>query len=132
MPRAANPQSVALSKAARTFERWRRQRTVRRIPEPLWKRAAALACRFGINRTAHALGLNYAHLKSQAGAVRSGEGQATEGGAPFVELFPASGGAGECVVEYERSDGGKMRIQLKGGSAPDLAGLSRAFWSARG
>ena len=131
MPRAAKPQTEALDQAARTFERWRRKRTGWRIPEPLWKRAAALARRYGIHRTAQALHLNYAHLKEQMRSAGSCEGAARTGGGPFVELFAAGGGAGECVVAYERSDGGKMRIELKGGSAPDLAGLSRAFWGAR-
>ena len=123
MPSAAKPQTEALEQAARRFERWRRRRTGWRIPEPLWKRAAALARRYGIHRTAQALRLNYAHLKAQAAAARSREGQALDGGAPFVELFPAS--AGECVVAYERSDGGKMRIELKmslGRAFPLLAG----------
>ena len=131
MPSAANPQTEALEQAARRFERWRRRRTGWRIPEPLWKRAAALARRYGIHRTAQALRLNYAHLKDQMRSAGSFEGAATDHGAPFVELFAAGGGAGECVVAYERSDGGKMRIEIKGGNAADLAGLSRAFWGAR-
>jgi hypothetical protein len=47
----------------------------------------------------------------------------------FVELPLPSAGSGECIVELEDGGGAKMRVHLKGVAAPDLAGLSRSFWS---
>ena len=52
--------------------------------------------------------------------------------AEFLELVapqgtPAGPGLTECVIELE-GPRGKLRIQWKGTTAPDLAGLSRALW----
>jgi hypothetical protein len=91
-----------------------------------------LACRYGVNRTARALRLNYATLKNRTAVPVRVEDQASAPMSPFVEVFPVNGGAAEYVVELERPDGGKMRIQIKGASAPDLMGLSRAFWGTPG
>jgi hypothetical protein len=45
-----------------------------------------------------------------------------------VELVaPQTGGLSECLIELEGPHG-KVRIQWKGTTAPDLAGLSRALW----
>src|ERR1035438_4801081 len=38
-------------------------------------------------------------------------------------------GLSECLIELE-GPRGKMRIQWKGATAPDLAGLSRALWAS--
>ena len=130
MARSGASRPAALCSAAGAFERWRRRRTRRRIPEALWKRATLLARRYGVNRTARALGLNYADLKRRAERPGSGGAPARASAPSFVEVLPLSGAA-ECVVEFERPDGGKMRIHHKGSSAPDLADLSRAFWGVR-
>jgi hypothetical protein len=46
----------------------------------------------------------------------------------FMELVgPQAIGLSECLIELEGPHG-KMRIQWKGTTAPDLAGLSRALW----
>jgi len=37
----------------------------------------------------------------------------------------------ECLVEFEHASGAKMRIQVMGGSLPDLAALSRLFLKQR-
>jgi len=48
--------------------------------------------------------------------------------AAFVELMaPQAAGLSECLIELE-GPRGRMRIQWKGTTAPDLAGLSRALW----
>ena len=54
--------------------------------------------------------------------------------AKFVELValqgaPSGPSLSECVIELE-GPRGKMRIQWKGVTAPDLAGLSRALWES--
>jgi len=128
MPRIPAIRSPELTQATRAFEQWRGLRTSRRIPELMWKRAADLACRYGVHRTARALRLNYATLKNRTAVSVRIEDPVSVPASPFMEIFPVNGGGAECVVELERSDGGKMRIQFKGASAPDLMGLSRAFW----
>jgi hypothetical protein len=40
---------------------------------------------------------------------------------------PPAIGLSECLIELEGPHG-KMRIQWKGTTAPDLAGLSRVLW----
>ena len=46
----------------------------------------------------------------------------------FVELLSAlPSGSPECIIELE-GPRGKMRIQWKGATAADLAGLSRVLW----
>jgi hypothetical protein len=48
----------------------------------------------------------------------------------FVEVMPPQAvGSSECLIELE-GPRGKMRIQWKGATAPDLAGLSRALWES--
>ena len=111
------------------FDRWRRTREGRsRIPETLWTAAAKAAGKYGLNPTAQALRLDYHALKKRVEAV----GNLPDGGAvtTFVELArPASGGSRECILELEDPGGAKMRVHLKGVDAPDLAALSRSFWS---
>jgi hypothetical protein len=51
----------------------------------------------------------------------------------FVELAPPSAtGFPECILELESPAGAKMRIHLKGAEVPDMAALSRGFWSVEG
>ena len=48
----------------------------------------------------------------------------------FVELLSAlPSGSPECLIELE-GPRGKMRIQWKGATAADLAGLSRILWES--
>jgi len=54
--------------------------------------------------------------------------------AEFLELVslqgvPSGPGPTECLIELE-GPRGKMRVQWKGVTAPDLAGLSRALWES--
>jgi hypothetical protein len=50
--------------------------------------------------------------------------------ATFLELMPPQTiGLAECLIELE-GPRGKMRIQWKGATAPDLAGLSRVLWES--
>ena len=115
----------------RRFERWRRTRKGHaRIPDSLWDAAALMADRYGISRTANALGVNYQALKKRLGRTAAAAcGQAAEGEARFVELtpFPPSGTC-ECILELEDAGGAKMRVRLQGVGMPDLAALGRSFW----
>ena len=142
-----------LERVRQRFERWRQTRVGRApIPDSLWASAVRMARRYGVHRTAKALKVDYYSLKDrvegkagtsrrrngQAGggskaplAVRSSAGSelAEEPGSAFLELPPAGGG-GECLVELESAAGAKMRIHLKGVTAPDLVALSRSFWKS--
>ena len=116
----------------RRFERWRATRKGHaRIPDFLWDAAALMAGRYGISRTAHALGVNYQALEKRLGrTAATASGQEIEGEARFVELtpFPLSGTC-ECFLEWEDAGGAKMRVRLQGVGMPDLAGLGRSFWN---
>ena len=115
----------------RRFKYWRQSHQARsRIPNALWTAAVRMADRYGLNRTAKALRLDYYSLKRRleartavALADRSQPAVAT-----FLELAPAVG-PGECTLELEDSGGAKMRVHLKSFAAPDLAALSRTFWT---
>jgi hypothetical protein len=111
------------------FKRWRNKHPGVRLPIPksLWILAAEVARENGVGRTAQVLGLDYGKLKRLAeSGVVAAKRAATP--ATFVELIGAqAGGLSECLIELEGSHG-KMRIQWKGTTAPDLAGLSRALW----
>ena len=113
------------------FARWRKSHTGRLpIPDPLWAAAAEMAREHGVFRTAKVLSLEYGKLKrltteSHAGPRRTARLRTPP--AAFVEfLIPGTGGA-ECLIELE-GPRGKMRVQWKGSTTPDLAGLSRVLW----
>jgi IS66 Orf2 like protein len=97
------------------------------IPKALWISAAEAARENGVSRTAQILGLEYGKLKrlAEAGTVAA---KRAEKPPTFVELIGSqTGGLSECLIEMEGPHG-KMRIQWKGTTVPDLAGLSRALW----
>jgi hypothetical protein len=136
----------SMRKVCRRFERWRSAHTGRRLPIPkrLWAAAVELARQHGVFPTAKALRLEYGKLKQlveSAGPVARSRGakapvvalRRARSTAPpaFVELLtsPAAGLA-ECLIELEGRRG-KMRIQWKGATAPDLGGLSRALWESK-
>lgn len=112
----------------RRFKRWRSAHTGRLpIPEALWASAAEVAREYGVFHTSKVLRLEYGKLKRLAEAAGLMGCSAT---APtsFVELVaPSATGLSECLIELE-GPRGKMRIQWKGATGPDLAGLSRVLW----
>jgi hypothetical protein len=116
------------------FMRWRQSHAGRRpIPESLWKAAAELAREHGVFQTAKALRLDYVKLKQLTTSASSIRGKAVRppvGPAAFRELLaPRTAGALECLIELEGPHG-KMRIQWKGATGADLAGLSRVLWES--
>ena len=131
-----------IQKVVRRFERWRSAHTGRLpIPQRLWAAAVGLAREHGVFHTAKALRLEYGKLKwllvSSRSAAPAGRAKAARGrrcGAPppaFLELMASpTAGLSECLIELEGRRG-KMRIQWKGTSAPDLSGLSRALWESK-
>jgi hypothetical protein len=115
------------------FARWRKSHTGRLpIPDPLWAAAAEMAREHGVFRTAKVLSLEYGKLKrlsteSYTGLQRTG--RLSSPPAAFVELLRPGAGGAECLIELE-GPRGKMRIQWKGSTPPDLAGLSRGLWES--
>ena len=115
----------------RRFERWRGTRRGRtRIPDTLWASAALVAEAFGISRTAQVLRVNPSRLKRRLAKKLAASVPELEGEPRFVELGPFSpNGSCECLLELEAGNGAKMRIELKGIAAPDLAAFSRGLWN---
>jgi len=122
---------VQLERLRGRFDCWRRTREGRsRIPAGLWTAAVKATGRYGVYRTARALGLDYYSLKKRSEATALHSLSEVGGKADFIELIPAtSAGSAECLLELEDPGGAKMRVHLKGGQIPDLAALSRSFWS---
>ena len=94
----------------------------------MWSAATELARRDGVNPTAAALHLDGGKLKRRMGAANSVSGKAMP--PTFVELLAPAVDQLECTIELEGRKG-KLRIQWKGATAADLAGLSRALWEWR-
>jgi hypothetical protein len=138
-----------MQKVYRRFERWRSAHMGRLpIPARLWAAAVEVAREHGVSPTAQALRLEYGKLKRllesasplskrlvkrrRQKALAVGPRRTRSSASPaFLELMtsPADGLA-ECVIELEGRRG-KMRIQWKGTTAPDLGGLSRALWESK-
>ena len=118
-------QTLTIDELRARFEAWRQNRQGKSpIPDELWSAATELARKDGINRTAAELHLDGGKLKRLMGAkATSGKPAPT-----FVELLtPRAICVPECTIELEGRRG-TVRIQLKGASTSDLAGLSRALW----
>ncbi len=122
-----------LAALRRRFERWRRTRRGHsRIPEPLWTSAVKLAGMYGLCRTARALRLDYNALKRRVESSSPHDASEPDPAMRFVEwVSPERGGVPVCIVELEDPGGAKMRVHLRGTEAPDLAALSRSFWSVQ-
>ena len=118
---------AGMQRLYRRFELWRRSHQGRLpIPERLWASAAAVAREHGVFRTAKILRLEYGKLKRMAEAA-DGSPQPTTPTA-FLELMRQGIGPADCLIELE-GPRGKMRIQWKGVTASDLAGLIRGWES---
>ena len=63
--------------------------------------------------------------KFEEGVDKAGESVA----AGFIELVPpASAGVCCCTLELEKEGGAKMRVKLRGFTAPDVAAIGGSFW----
>ena len=133
MPRPCPAVPADLQELSGRFEDWRRTRRGRLpIPEPLWAAAAELAGSHGVCRTAQVLRLEYKKLKQLTDGEADGKRvrrRRAPAPATFMELAPPATVAAECVIELE-GPRGKLRVQWKGTTAPDLAGLSRVLWES--
>ena len=119
---------ITLEEAKGRFEEWRSNRRGKaRIPAELWSAAVEVARKEGINRTARELHVAWDDLKRRMATTGEAPRQRPDPPA-FVELVaPQTQSVPECTLEVEGRQG-KLRIQLKGASASDLATLSRALW----
>jgi len=81
------------------------------MPEALWRRAATLADKYGLNPTARALGLNYYSLKRHLVKTIPTKGIPTQAAPDFIELLPGTmtPGAVECTLEWTDSNGATVR-----------------------
>jgi hypothetical protein len=129
--RHADNLPARLDGVRRRFERWRATRRGRtRIPDTLWASAALVADTFGISRTAQVLRVNPSRLKKRIAQKLAASVPELDGEPRFVELGPfSSNGSCECLLELEDGNGAKMRIELKGMAAPDLAAFSQGLWN---
>ena len=124
---------IGMRKVYERFERWRKSH-VGRLPisERLWRAAAELANEHGVCLTTEVLRLDYGKLRrlsESAGPSRRATAPKTPR-TSFVELVAAPGIGGlECLIELE-GPRGKLRIQWKGTTVPDLASLSRSLWES--
>lgn len=122
--------SADLARAAARFAQWRRTRVLgERIPGALWRLAVELAGREGVSRTATALRVGYYELQRRTAATEPGRNSAPSPSPAFVEL-PGGlvTGPGECLIEWERASGERLRIRLQGLPTPDVVALGRSFW----
>lgn len=118
-----------LREAQQRFEQWRSSQSGRKpLPEALWSLATAMARQNGVFRTAQVLRLDYTKLKRLM-TVSSPIARPKQAPKPaFVELLAASATHPcECVIQVE-GPRGRMRVEWKGTTAPDLPGLSRVLW----
>ena len=125
---------VALSTARRQFDQWRsRQRKRARLPQELWRQAAALAQEHGLNKTSRALGLKYYSLKKHLNQASADGLVAAKAEPDFIELLPGvmMPGSIECTIELADGGGSTVRMHLKGAGLPDLASLAGVFRGSR-
>jgi len=123
-----------LEELRKSFEEFRGKHPARtRFPEELWRAAAEMAKRRGVNPVCRCLRLDTKSLRKWMGgrAVQGEPKRSRAAMAPpaFMELIaPASAGPTNCTLEVEAPQGGKLRLEWRV-SATELAELIRAFVS---
>jgi hypothetical protein len=136
--RARSSRADEVERVRRQLEQWRRRRDRgRRIPEPLWKAVVKLARGHGVSKTALALRLDYYAIKKRleaaeptSPAIMSRAPGAGVSGGRFVELpLRAMPTPPACVLEVEDGRGARLRLELQGLGAGELAGVVRSVWS---
>lgn len=126
------PIPEAISQLQRQLDQFRSTQLRRtKLPESLWQAAVELARQHGIYPVAHPLRLDYMGLKKRLGGVPMLRREVTK--PAFVELItPPATAPAECLIEFESSRGGKMRIQWKASAPLDWVSLLRAWREAEG
>jgi len=133
MNRKNTPVPEPIAQLQRQLEQFRSSRSARtRLPESLWQAAEELARQYGVYPVARALRLDYTRLKNRVGGLTKLRRKSRK--ASFVELVtpPPAPTPDGCVIEFESSRGGKMRIQWNAPAALDWTGLLRAWREVEG
>jgi hypothetical protein len=125
------PQS--LEEVEGQFDAWRQQRTKgQRIPEALWKAAAALYPRHSIYQISRTLRLDHMDLKAR---VRVGERRRSKRKQEpqFIELPFTSSAAdtAECLVKVRDRRGARIHIEVKGASLGPLLEALKGLLSGK-
>lgn len=119
-----------LEQLRRRFEEFRATQPKRsRFPEALWAAAAELAKRYGVNRTAQVLRLEYGGLRKRVENQPRPKAQSKKNeAASFLEFIaPGAKPVSNCLVEVESAHGSKLRLELKAIATSELVDLIRAF-----
>lgn len=116
-----------IARLQRQLDEYRRMRPRRaKLPESIWDAAVELAREHGVYAIAQPLRLDYMGLKKRLGEVtnrRRGKSKPV-----FVELIaPPPAAYEQCLIEFESTRGGKMRIHWPVRVAPDWTALLRAW-----
>lgn len=124
--------SADIEQVRRRLQEWRcRRKHGARIPEVLWIAVVKLAKKYRPARVAHTLGLDYNGLKQRLKTAKQHGTTEQETQPGFIELLPfAPTSHCQCTMEIEDRRGAKMKLEIKGASAGDVAAVSRALWSA--
>jgi len=108
------------------FQVWRGQRTKgQRIPEALWRAAAALYPRYSVYKISRTLRLDHMDLKGRVGVVEKRRSKGRQE-PQFIELPFTSSTAdtAECMVKVRDRRGSRIHIKVKGsGVGPLLEAL---------
>jgi hypothetical protein len=117
----------ALAKLGARIGEWRQRRAKPGpMPETLWRAAAKLAEKHGLNRVAAPLRLDYYSLKRWVEEGHDQRRSAARGPA-FIEVCPQAWAT--SVLELEKPGGSKMTLRLS--STLDVGALVEAFWRSR-
>lgn len=125
-----------LNQLQRQLNSWRQSQPQRtRLPDELWRAAAALAATHGVSFVAGHLRLEYNKLRRKLESSSPPPAPMSSAAAPngFVEL-PAPDWPGltdrACTVEFYDGGSEKMTVQMAG-EASALVALAEAFWRRR-
>ena len=130
-----SPLPSPFSSLASRLSAWRSAgRLGRRIPEPFWEEATALAKVHGLSPTSTILKLNYYHLQRRLQPTLPAS-EAPPLPPTFVTLPPpplslAGAGAEGGTLELVRPGGGRVTLRWPGAPAPDWLPLVQEFLRA--
>ena len=130
-PQSTSPIHEAIAQLQRQLAQFRSTQSRRtKEPESLWQAAVELARQHGVYPVAHPR-LDYARLKKR---LDGSPGPRRKSAKPaFVELIaPHPATLEECVIEFESTRGGRMRIRWKAAAPPDWASLLHAWQEVEG
>ena|SRR5579863_3749413 len=130
MNRKTTPIPEPIVQLQRQLDQYRSTQSRRaKLPESLWQAATELARQHGVHSVAQPLRLDYMRLKKRLNGTAVPQRRSTE--MAFVELAPPQAAKQEeCVIEFESTNGGKMRVQWKAVAPPDWTSLLRAWREA--